>query len=90
MVLRAGFAAQHLGLSVLFVVCVVMIFCGFFSHVAQLVLGPPSGAPREFGSRWKTYPVIGLALVVILMGFWLPAPLYQLIEGAAHIVEVQP
>ncbi len=90
MVLRAGFAAQHLGLSILFVICVVMIFCGFFSHVAQLVLGPPSGAPREFGSHWKTYPVIGLALVVIVMGFWLPAPLYQLIERAAHIVEVHP
>jgi hydrogenase-4 component F len=89
MVLRAGFAAQHLGLSILFVVCVVAIFCGFFHHVTQLVLGPPSGAPREMFSLWKRYPVIGLALVVIVIGFWLPAPLYQLIDGAAHVLAVQ-
>jgi hydrogenase-4 component F len=89
MVLRAGFAGQHLGLSIVFVACVVAIFCGFFHHVTQLVLGPPSGAPREKSSAWKRYPIVGLALVVIVMGFWLPAPLYQLIDGAAHILAVR-
>jgi hydrogenase-4 component F len=89
MVLRAGFAGKHMGLSIVFVACVVAIFCGFFHHVTQLVLGPPSGAPREKSSMWKGYPVIGLALVVIALGFWLPAPLYQLIDGAAHILAVR-
>jgi len=88
MVLRAGFAAQHIGLSILFVAFVVAIFCGFFHHVTQLVLGPPSGAPREKFRPWKGYPVIGLALVVIVIGFWLPGPLYQLIDGAARILAV--
>jgi len=88
MVLRAGFASQHVGLSVVFVACVVAIFCGFFHHVTQLVLGPPSGAPREVFSRWKTYPVIGLSLMVVVMAFWLPAPLYRLIDGAARILAV--
>lgn len=87
-VLRAGFASRHLALSILFVACIVAIFCGFFHHVTQLVFGPPSGAPREPLSRWKTYPVIGLALMVIAMGFWLPAPLYQLVDGAARILAV--
>jgi hydrogenase-4 component F len=89
MVLRSGFASQHVGLSILFVACLVAIFCGFFHHVTQLVLGPPSGAPREVICRWKTYPVIGLALLVIAIGFWMPAPLYQLINGAARILAVQ-
>ncbi len=88
MVLRAGFAGQHLAVSILLVACLVGIFCGFFHHVTQLVLGPPSGAPREPVCRWKTYPVIGLALLVITMGFWLPAPLYQLVNGAARILAV--
>jgi hydrogenase-4 component F len=88
MVLRAGVASQHIGLTVLFVVCITAIFCGFFHHVTQLVFGPPSGAPREVSSRWKTYPVIGLALIVIVMGFWLPQPLYQLVDGAARILAV--
>jgi hydrogenase-4 component F len=90
MVLRAGFGAQHVGLSILLVICLVTIFCGFFHHVTQLVLGPPSGAPREKIILWKRYPVIVLAIAVIVMGFWLPAPLYRLIDGAAHILAVNP
>jgi hydrogenase-4 component F len=88
MVLRAGFAGEHAGVSILLVVCLVIIFCGFFNHVAQLVLGPPSGAPLEPKSRWKTYPVIGLALLVIALGFVMPAPLYHLVDGAARVLAV--
>jgi len=88
MVLRAGFAGNYLGASILCIVCLAAIFCGFFHHVAQLVLGPPTGVPREAICRWKTYPVIGLALLVVGMGFWLPAPVYQLVNGAAHILAV--
>jgi hydrogenase-4 component F len=89
MVLRAGFAGQHTAASIIFVTCLVAIFCGFFHHMAQLVLGPPRGVPREPFCRWKTYPVIGLSLLVIVMGFWLPAPVYQLVDGAARILAVQ-
>ena len=60
----------------------------FLRRATQLVLGPPSGAPREVFSRWKTYPVIGLSLIVIGMSFRLPGPLYQLIDGAARILAV--
>jgi len=88
MVLRAGFASPHVGLSILLIVCITAIFCGFFHHVTQLVFGPPSGAPREVFSRWKTYPVIGLAVIVAVLGFWIPAPLYQLVDGAAKILAV--
>jgi hypothetical protein len=34
--------------------------------------------------------VLGLAFVVIVLGFWLPAPLFALVEGAARVFEVQP
>src|ERR1035437_2374472 len=90
MVLRAGFLGQHTGVAVIFVACLVAIFCGFFHHVAQVVLGPPRGLPPEPICRWKTYPVIALSLAVIVMGFWLPAPVYQLVNGAARILAVQP
>lgn len=89
-ILRAGFAAHREGVSSLYVVFVVAIFCGFLYHVTQLVFGPPNGLPRGEASRWKTYPVIGLALIVVLLGFWLPAPLYALVDGAARILAVQP
>ena len=89
-VLRAGFAAQRTGVVALFVAFLVAIFCGFFYHVAQLVFGAPSGAPRGESSRWKTYPVIGLSLIVVMLGFWLPAPIYALVDGAARILAVRP
>jgi hypothetical protein len=74
----------------LFVTLLTAIFCGFFYHVTQLVFGARSDLPRGEFSRWKTYPVIGLSLLVALLGFWLPAPLYALVEGAARILTVQP
>ena len=89
-ILRAGFAAQWTSAGILFVALVVAIFCGLFYHVSQLVFGPPSGLPRGESCRWKTYPVIGLSLIVVLLGFWLPAPLYALVEGAARILGGQP
>jgi hydrogenase-4 component F len=89
-VLRAGFASQQSGPAILFVAFLVAIFCGFFYHISHLVLGPPTGVPRGDHSRWKTYPVIGLAAVVIVLGVWLPEPLYMLVDGAAHILVVRP
>jgi hydrogenase-4 component F len=89
-IFRAGFAAQRIGAVILFVVFVVAIFCGFFYHVANLVFGPPNGLPRGEFSRWKTYPVVVLSIIVVILAFWLPAPLYALIEGASRILVVQP
>jgi hydrogenase-4 component F len=89
-VLRAGFAAQRIAAVIVFVIFAVAIFCGFFYHVSQLVFGAPNGHPRGEHSRWKTYPVIGLSLIVVLLGFWLPAPLYSLVDGAARILAVGP
>jgi len=89
-VLRAGLAAQRTGVVALFVIFLVAIFCGFFYHVAQLVFGAPNGAPRGEPCRWKTYPVIGLSLTVVILGFWLPAPIYALVDGAARILAVRP
>ena len=90
LILRAGFGAQHMGWTALFVAMLVAIFGGFFYHISQLVLGPRSGLPDAETCRWKTYPVIGLAALVLLIGFWLPAPVYTLVKGAARILTVHP
>jgi hydrogenase-4 component F len=89
-VLRAGFEAQRIGVSMTFAAFLAAIFCGFFYHVAQLVLGPPTGLPRSGFCRWKTYPVVGLAIVVAVLGFWLPAPLYALVADAARVLQARP
>jgi hydrogenase-4 component F len=89
-ILRAGIAAQRMGAVVLFVAFLVAIFCGFFYHIANLVLGAPNGAPSGERSRWKTYPVAALSLIVVIMAFWLPRPVYELVNGAARILVIRP
>jgi hydrogenase-4 component F len=96
-VLRAGFAAQRTGAVVLFVVFVAAIFCGFFYHVSQLVWGHDGAAAvkeRLSGSResasWKTLPILALTAVLVLIAFWIPAPLYTLVDRAAQILAVRP
>jgi len=85
-ILRAGFSRGYLVLPVLFVTFLVAIFSGFLIHIANLVLGPDPGIPAAETCRWKKSSVVGSALVIIVMGFWIPAPLFRLIQGAVDIV----
>lgn len=85
-ILRAGFSRGYLLLPVLFITFLVAIFSGFLIHIANLVLGPDPGLPPAETCRWKKSSVVGSALVIILMGFWIPAPLFRLVQGAVDIV----
>jgi hydrogenase-4 component F len=85
-ILRAGFSRGYLILAILFIAFLVAIFSGFLIHIANLVLGPDPGLPPAETCRWKKSSVVGLAVVIIVMGFWIPAPLFRLIQGAAGIV----
>ena len=85
-ILRAGFSRGYLVLAILFITFLVAIFSGFLIHIANLVLGPDPGFPSTETCRWKESSVVGLALVILVMGFWIPAPLFRLIQGAVDIV----
>jgi hydrogenase-4 component F len=85
-ILRAAFSGGYFVLAVIFVGFLVAIFAGFLVHIANLVLGPDPGLPLAETCGWKKYSVGGLAAVIIVMGFWIPAPLFQLIQAAARIV----
>jgi hydrogenase-4 component F len=85
-ILRAAFSGGHLVLAILFIAFLVAIFSGFLIHIANLVLGPDPGRPPAETGPWKKYSVVGLAAVILIMGFWIPAPLFKLIQGAVEIV----
>ncbi|MGJ5814835.1 hydrogenase 4 subunit F [Paludibaculum fermentans] len=85
-ILRAAFDGGHFLPAVLFVAFLVAIFAGFLVHIAGLVLGPDPEVPKARTCLWKKYSLLGLASIILVMGFWLPAPLYALIQSAARIV----
>ncbi len=85
-ILRAAFSGGYFVLALFFVSFLVLIFSGFLVHIANLVLGEDQGLPRADLCVWKKCSVVGLAVVIIVMGFWLPAPLFALIQSAAGIV----
>src|SRR5262249_1346971 len=89
-ILRAGFDGAQYGPAIIFVGLLAVIFAGFLAHIARLVLGPDPGLPPAAPDPWKKYPVIALASLVVVIGFWLPGPVYELIRNAARIVTGEP
>ncbi len=85
-ILRAAFSGGYVVLAVFFIAFLVTIFSGYLVNISNLVLGPDPGLPLAETCGWKKYSVGGLAAVIVVMGFWIPAPLFQLIQAAAGIV----
>jgi hydrogenase-4 component F len=85
-ILRAGFSGGYFVLAIFFISFLVLIFCGYLVHIANLVLGEDPGITRAAMCVWKKYSVAGLAMVIVAMGFWIPAPLFRLIQSAVGIV----
>src|SRR5712691_123875 len=89
-ILQAAFAGGHYLSAVLFVVFGVGIFAGAVLHVGGLVLGPAEAGPVAKWYPWRDSAVLVAAAVLVVMGFWLPRPLFDLIESAARIVAGRP
>jgi hydrogenase-4 component F len=75
----------------LFVLGVVTIFIGFLLHMSKMNLGAAQeNAPRAVECPWKLSAMILVTIVVLMLGFWLPAPLYSLVQNAATILGGPP
>jgi hydrogenase-4 component F len=92
-ILRAGVTGGHLAPTGFAVGFLVTIFAGFLVHFSGLVLGPAPAGHDETAKEpcpWKKYSLIGLASIVVILGFWLPRPLFELIRNAARIASGEP
>ena len=85
--LSAALAADHGWAAALFVLGVVTIFVGFLLHMAKMNLGAvQETAPRAAECPWKLSAMILLAVSIVALGFWLPSPLYQLVQQSVTII----
>ena len=64
------------------------IFAGFLVHMAKMNLGEPHSEAIQpvAGRPWKIAAMVLVASVIIVSCFWLPAPLYQLVQQTAQIL----
>ena len=90
-ILSAALDARHGWLAFLFIAGVVMIFSGFLTHMARLNLGQPSpDHPPAAECRWKLAAMATVAITVVVLGFWLPSPIYNLVQQTARILQGNP
>ncbi|HWQ53444.1 MAG TPA: proton-conducting transporter membrane subunit [Bryobacteraceae bacterium] len=86
LILQAAFDGGHYTAGALFILFGTGIFAGAVMHVGGMVLGPPGEHPVASWHPWRDGSVLALAAVLVVIGFWLPAPLLELIRGAARVV----
>jgi hydrogenase-4 component F len=90
-ILSAALAAERPWAAFLFLAGVVTVFAGFLMHMARLNLGTPhSPEPRVPECPWKLAAMMGTAAAVVTLGFWMPAPLYRLVEQTTDIIAGMP
>ncbi len=93
LILQAGFAGSHPVVISVFLLCLVLLFCGFLYQVGRLVLG----VPRE-SSEWPTPEperldlcmgtTLVAAVLAVVSAFYLPGGLLRLVQSATRVVEM--
>jgi hydrogenase-4 component F len=85
LMVRSAFGTGHFLVGALFVLFGLGVFTGMTLHVSGMLLGPAEQAPRGW-FPWRDTPLVILAAILIVIGFWLPANLLQLVRRAAQVV----
>jgi hydrogenase-4 component F len=90
MILRAGFLGSHVIATSVFLLALVILFCGFVYQIGGLVLGPqpPDRAPAPDAERFDVGMGVTLvaAALAVVSTFYLPGPLIALVRAAANVV----
>jgi hydrogenase-4 component F len=89
LIVRAAFDGGHVLTGVLFVLFGTGVFAGALLHVSGMILGPRGDIAVATRRPWRDGSLLALAAVLVVIGFWVPAPLLELIRGAAQVVSGQ-
>ena len=87
LMVRAAFGTGHFLVGALFILFGLGVFTGVTLHVSGMLLGAAEQDPARPGIPWRDTPILVLAVLLIVIGFWLPAPLLRTdCDGAALVV----
>jgi hydrogenase-4 component F len=89
LIVRSAFEGGHLLTGAMFVLFSTGVFTGALMHVGDMILGPGGDTPVAARRPWRNGSLLALASVLVVIGFWVPAPLFQLISNAARVVSGQ-
>jgi hydrogenase-4 component F len=89
--LSGALAADRGWAAGLFVLGVVTIFIGFLLHMSKMNLGAAQdSAPRAPECPWKLGAMLLVAVVMIGFAFWMPRPLFDLVQKSVDIIGGTP
>lgn len=88
MILSAGFGNGQFLASALVIAFLVVIFAGFMRHLVRMVFGSPKESGRKMPSevakddtgKLAIIPMLILAALVVVLGFYIPEPLQALAD----------
>jgi len=85
-ILNGAFDSRHYAAAALFLLFVLVVFVGMGRTVLRVVQGRASSEAADSGYRdgpLTAAPVVGLMLLVVLLGLYIPVPLGSLLREAA-------
>jgi hydrogenase-4 component F len=92
-ILNGAFDAGRLAIGGLFLFLLFVVFVGMGATVLKVVQGRASFEARHTPYRESALtagPIVGLMLLVLLVGVYIPAPLDALVRDAVRFLEGQP
>jgi hydrogenase-4 component F len=89
LIVRAAIVGGHVLTGVLFVLFGTGVFAGALLHVGDMILGPRGDAPVAARRPWRDGSLLALASALVIIAFWVPAPLLELVRQAARVVSGQ-
>ena len=89
-ILNGAMMRREYAAASLFLIFLMIIFIGMGATVLRVVQGPTSPAGERTTYRdgfWKTAPMFTALALTVVMGVWIPEPVYTFVERAARMLE---
>jgi hydrogenase-4 component F len=91
--LTGAFNAGHWAVAAAFLALLMLVFLGMGEAVLGALLGTPPAESRRSGERdslLSVLPPLALMALVLMLGFWIPAPLRRLATDTAGLLGTKP